>query len=134
MSRQGIRNSFDFNDQLPVHGKVRAKAFVELDAFVGNRNSSLPLEGDSRLLRLITEAAFLNGFQYARSRPVRGLVPEVHLDGQPADPFGQFARKQHSVLPPCRSLVLRVLRIKCLTLRNSAPRGPNGQSPAQPSF
>ena len=29
MSRQDIRNSFDFNDQLPVHENVRAKAFVE---------------------------------------------------------------------------------------------------------
>jgi len=33
--RQEIRNCFDFNDQLPVHENVRAKAFVELQAFVG---------------------------------------------------------------------------------------------------
>ena len=42
MSRQGIRNSFDFNDQLPVHENIRAKAFVEMDAFVGNRKTASP--------------------------------------------------------------------------------------------
>ncbi len=42
MRRQEIRNCFDFNDQLPVHENVRAKAFVELDAFVDNRDSGMP--------------------------------------------------------------------------------------------
>jgi hypothetical protein len=128
MRRQDIRNSFDFNDQLPVHENVRAKAFVELDAFVSNGNSRLPLEGASRLLQLMTEAALINGFQHARSGQ------PMHLDRQPDDSFGQFAGQQHSALSPCRSVVLRALRVKCLTLRNGEPRGPNGQSRAQPSF
>ena len=125
MRRQDIRNSFDFNDQFPVHENVRAEALVELYAFVGNRNSSLPLEGDSRLLELMAEAAFINGFQHARSGQ------PMHLYGQSDDPFGQFARKQDSVLPPCRSVVLRV---KCLILRNGERNGPNGRCRAQPNF
>ena len=36
------------------------------------------------------------------------------IDGHSDDLFGQFARKQHSALPPCYSVVLRALRVKCL--------------------
>jgi len=50
MRREDIRDSFDLNAQFPGHENVRAKAFFELDAFVGDRNASLPSEGDSRLL------------------------------------------------------------------------------------
>src|SRR6266851_1439650 len=120
--RQAIRNSLDFNDHLSVHEDVRAKAFVELDAFVGHRNSGLSLEGDFRLLQLVAEAAFINRLQHARSRQ------PVYLDGQPDDPFGQFARKQHPDLPPCSSVVLRALRVECLILRNGAPQGANDKS------
>ena len=42
MRRQDAHNSVDFNDQLPVHENIRAKAFVELDAFVGNRKTASP--------------------------------------------------------------------------------------------
>jgi len=35
----------------------------------------------------------MGGFQHARSRQVPGLVPGMHLDGQPDGSFGQFARK-----------------------------------------
>src|SRR5713226_9493814 len=101
---------------------VRAKAFVELDAFVGHRNSGLSLQGDFRLLQLVAEAAFINGLQHARSRQ------PVYLDGQPDDPFGQFARKQHPDLPPYSSVVLRALRVECLILRNRAPQGANDKS------
>jgi len=79
MRRQDIRNSFDFNDQLPIHKNVGAEPFVELDAFVGHRNSGLPFEGNSRLLQLMAEAALINGFQHARSGQ------PVHFDGQPDD-------------------------------------------------
>ena len=120
--RQEIRNSFDFDDQLPVHENVRTKTFGELGAFVGDRDSGLALEGDLRLLQLVAEAAFINRLQHARSRQL------VHLDGQPDDPFGQFARKQHSELPPCRSVVLRALRVESLILSNGASRGANDRS------
>ena len=115
--RQDIRDSLDFNDQLSIHENVCAKAFVELDTFVGNRNSGLPLEGNFRLLQLMAKSAFINGFQQARSRQL------MHLDGQPDNSFCQFAGKQHSVQPPCRSVVLRALRVKCLILRDGAPGG-----------
>ncbi len=59
MRGQEICNSLDFNDHLSVHEDVRTKTFVELGAFVGNRNSGLPLEGDFRLLQLVAEAAFI---------------------------------------------------------------------------
>ncbi len=52
-----------------------------------------------------------------------------HLNGQPDDSLGQFARKQHAVVTACCSVVLRALRVKCLTLRNAEPRGPNGKPP-----
>jgi hypothetical protein len=87
MRRQDTRNSFDFNDQLPIHENIRAKPFVELDAFIGNRNSGLPFESDPRLLQLMAQAAFINRFQHAGSRQ------PMHLDGQPDDSLGQFARE-----------------------------------------
>ncbi len=105
MRRQDICNSFDFNDQLPIHENIRAKPFVELDAFIGNRNSGLPFESDPSLLQLMAQAAFINRFQHA------GSGQPMHLDGQPDDSLGQFAREQHSVMPPCRSVVLRALRV-----------------------
>jgi hypothetical protein len=57
--RQEIRNGLDFNNHLSVHEDIRAKTFVELDAFVGPRNSGLPLKCDFRLLQLTAEAAFI---------------------------------------------------------------------------
>ena len=88
MRGQEIRNSLDFNDHLSVHEDVRTKTFVELGAFVGNRNSGLPLEGDFRLL--------------------------------------QLWQRQPSYV------ILRALRVKCLILRNGAPRGVNHRSGLYP--
>ena len=90
--------------------------FFEWDTFVGNRNSGLPLECDPSLFQLIAQTAFIKRFQRARSGLAPGLDPEMHLNGQPDDSFGQFARKQHAVVTPCRSVDLRALRVKCLTL------------------
>jgi len=77
--RQDIRNSFDFNDQLPIHENIRAKPFVELDALIGNRSSGLPFDRHPHLLQLMAQAAFINRFQHAGSRQ------PMHLDGQPDD-------------------------------------------------
>ena len=103
--------------------------FFEWDTFVGNRNSGLPLEGDPSLFQLIAQTAFIKRFQRARSGLAPGLDPEMHLNGQPDDSFGQFARKQHAVVTPRRSVSLRALRVKRLFLRHAEPRGPNGKPP-----
>ena len=127
MRRHSVRNGFDFNDQSPAHENVPANAFDQFDALVRKWNSGLRLERDSRPLQLIAQAALINRFHHARSgHPMR-------FDGQPDDSLGQFAGKQHSVAPPCCSVVLRALRVKCLTLRSAQPRGPNGKSRTQPS-
>ncbi len=97
-------------------------------AFVGSRNSSLPLEGDFRLLQLVAEAAFINRLQHARTRQ------PMHLNGKPDDAFGQFARKQHPDLPPCCSVVLRGLRVKCLIFKKRCNPGSQPQVRPLPNF
>ena len=92
MRWQDGRNGFDFNDQLPIHEKVRAKPFVELHTLVGNRNPGLPFKGDPRLLQRMTQAAFIRRFQHART------CDPVHLDGQPDD---SAVNSRASSIQPC---------------------------------
>ena len=107
---------FDFNDHLVIDQNVGTEAFIELDALVRDRNSDLPLKGDSGLLQLMTQAALINGFQHARTDD------PMYLDGEADDLLGQFARKQHTAFPPCCFVDLRDLRVKIFTLRKSEPR------------
>jgi hypothetical protein len=113
--RHKLGNRFDFNDHLVIDENVGAEAFVELDALVCDRNSDLPLKGDSSLRQLMTQAALVYGFQHTRTGG------PMHLYGEANDLLGQFTRKQHTALPPCRFVVLRDLRVKSLTLRNREP-------------
>ena len=113
--RHEFGNRFDFNDHLAVDENVGAEAFVESYAFVNDWNSDLPLKGDSSLLQLMTQAALVYGFQHTRTGE------PMHLDGEADDLLGQFARKQHTVLPPCCFVVLRGLRVKSSTLMNREP-------------
>ena len=113
--RHQLGNRFDLNDHLAIYENIGAKAFVELDTLVSDWNSDLSLKGDASLCQLMTQAALIYGFQHAwTSDP-------MHLDGEADDLLGQFARKQHTILPPCCSVVLRGLRVKSSTLRNREP-------------
>jgi hypothetical protein len=52
--RSGFRRQIAVGRPSTVaHATALTKTFVELGAFVGNRNSGLPLEGDFRLLQLV---------------------------------------------------------------------------------
>jgi hypothetical protein len=51
--RHELGNRFDFDDHLASYKNVGAEAFVELYALVSDRNSDLPLEGDSSLRQLV---------------------------------------------------------------------------------
>ena len=115
LCRHEFGNRFDFNDHSAVYENVGAEAFVESHALVDDWNSDPPLEGNSSLGQLVTQAVLAHGFQHARTDG------PMHLDGEADDLLGQVARKQHTVLPPCCFVVLRGLRVKSLTLRNREP-------------
>ena len=71
MRRHEVRNSFDINDQLPVHENVRAESFVDLNALVANGNPGLPFKGNPCLVQLIFCSLFT---QSAVGRVEKGRV------------------------------------------------------------
>src|SRR5690242_9862267 len=65
--RHEVGNCFDFDDHLAIDKNIGAEAFIELDAFVSDRNSDLPVKGDPSLSQLMTQAAPVNRFEHTRT-------------------------------------------------------------------
>jgi hypothetical protein len=80
---------FDLYDQLLIHKNISAKAFVEPDSFIEYRNSRLALEGDSCLPKLVTQTAFIDGFEHPWTRR------PMYLDRERDHALGQILCQQH---------------------------------------
>ena len=75
---------FHIDNDLISNQQIQPQISCQTDAFVTDRHSLLPFEGDAAQMQFMAKGFFVNRFQQSWSKT------SIYLDGSPNDFSGQF--------------------------------------------